>query len=68
MALVQNFKDGDNHLSSSILTTLDTLCGICDDFDNRPIGKPFEGKITCQACLDTARIVFESCKKNEVMK
>ncbi|ECO4312756.1 hypothetical protein AB0001_004759 [Salmonella enterica] len=68
MAKVTTYADGLNHLSTSVLTTLDTLCGICDDQDNKPESDEFDGEITCKACADTARIVFESCTKSETKK
>jgi len=66
MAKVIRYMDGFNHLAGSPRTTLETLCGVCDDIDNRQDGDEFEGEITCIACQDAARIVFASCKKSEV--
>lgn len=66
MAKVTKFTGGDTHLMSGPATTLDSLCGVCHDYDNRPVGKPFEGELTCPACIETAWVVFDSCKKSEV--
>ncbi|EDV3146918.1 hypothetical protein RRT02_000607 [Salmonella enterica] len=66
MAWVQNFQDGEAHLPNDVRTTLDTLCGICDDQENKPNGEPYEGKVTCPVCRGVARLIFESCKKSEV--
>jgi len=66
MAKVIKFTGGDTHLMSGTLTTLDSLCGICQENDNRPVGEEFEGKLTCPACIETAMVVFHSCKKSEV--
>lgn len=66
MAKVTKFMDGHTHLMSSPITSFDTLCGVCDDPGNRPVGDEFEGKITCIACIQTAVVVFDSCKKSEV--
>lgn len=66
MARVIKYMDGFNHLESCPSTTLDTLCGYCDDLDNRPIGDVFEGEVTCKSCRSVALVVFNSCKKSEV--
>lgn len=66
MAKVTKRKDGLAHLLSSPITTLDTLCGICDDPDNKPVGDEYEGEITCTACKQTAWVVLNSFKKSEV--
>jgi len=66
MARVIKYMDGFNHLESCPSTTLDTLCGYCDDLDNRPIGDVFEGEVTCKSCRSVALVVFKSCKKSEV--
>lgn len=66
MAKVYTFTDGLNHLPSGILTTLHTLCGVCDDPENEQESFLFEGPITCDACRETARVVFDHCKKSEV--
>jgi hypothetical protein len=66
MARVTRFTDGYNHLMSGPCTTLDSLCGICQDHENMPQGPEFEGEVTCDACRETAWVVFDSCKKKEV--
>lgn len=66
MAIVQDFADGYAHMPSDPRTTLDTLCGICHDPDNRPTSKVYSGKITCTVCRGVAKTVFDSCKKSEV--
>lgn len=66
MARVIKYMDGFNHLESCPSTTLETLCGYCDDLDNRPIGDVFEGEVTCKSCRSVALVVFNSCKKSEV--
>lgn len=67
MAKVIKYEDGFNHLESDYVTTIETLCGICDDTENRSIGEVFEGKVTCSACRAVARAVFTACKKSEVL-
>lgn len=66
MARVIKYMDGFNHLESDPTTTLETLCGHCDDRDNRPIGDVFEGEVTCKDCRAVAIVVFNACKKSEV--
>lgn len=66
MARVIRYMDGLNHLESHATTTLETLCGICDDRDNSCVGDVFEGVVTCDDCRSVAIKVFESCKKSEV--
>lgn len=66
MATVQDFQDGYAHLPHDLRTTLDTLCGICDDPGNRPVSEVREGKVTCPVCRGAAFLIFESCKKSEV--
>lgn len=68
MARVIKYADGFNHLESDYVTTLETLCGICHDKDNHPVGEVFEGKVTCKECRAVARAVFAACKKTEVSK
>lgn len=66
MAKVQNFQDGYAHLPHAPSTTFETLCGVCDDFDNRAEGDVYEGKVTCPDCRNAALLIFNSCKKSEV--
>lgn len=66
MAKVIRYEDGYNHLESDYVTTLETLCGHCDDSGNRQIGDVFDGEVTCKDCRAVARAVFAACKKSEV--
>lgn len=66
MARVVRFTDGDTHILGAAITTLHTICGICDDPDNHQDGDEFEGVLTCEGCKEVARNVFYSCKKSEV--
>lgn len=66
MAKVIKYQDGLNHLESDHVTTLETLCGICDDRDNKCVSAIFEGDVTCRDCRAVARAVFAACKKSEV--
>lgn len=66
MARVIKYMDGFNHLESCPSTTLETLCGHCDDRDNHPTSEVFEGEVTCKSCRSVALAVFNSCKKSEV--
>ncbi|UJD93702.1 hypothetical protein FS593_05035 [Lelliottia amnigena] len=66
MARVIKYTDGFYHLESHPTTTLETLCGICDDPDNHQIGDIKNGKVTCTDCRAVARVVFSSCKPDEV--
>ncbi|EGT4949775.1 hypothetical protein SM084_004111 [Cronobacter sakazakii] len=68
MATVQNFSDGFSHLPHDARTTLETLCGVCDDKENRAVSEQYEGEITCPVCRGAARLIFNSCKKSEVKK
>ena len=66
MAIVIQHEDGLAHLQADNRTTFDTLCGVCDDQDNRAVGEMYSGPITCPVCRGAARIIFASCKKSEV--
>lgn len=66
MAKVVLFSDGFTHIEGAPLSSFDTICGICDDYDNRQEGEKFEGELTCKVCKHVASAVFSSCKKSEV--
>lgn len=66
MAYVVKFTDGYNHIINSTLSTLHTLCGICDDPNNKQQGEMFKGRIDCDACREAVAIVFESCTKRDI--
>lgn len=66
MAYVYRFADGKTHILNSSYSTLHTLCGICDDHNNKVQGEMEVGKITCRACKEAVAIVFECCTRRDI--
>ncbi|MGJ0637201.1 hypothetical protein [Xenorhabdus bovienii] len=54
-----------NHLSADNDSFFVTQCGISEEYISRS-RKLKTGKITCPDCIKIARIVFESCTRDEL--
>ncbi|CDM88226.1 hypothetical protein [Xenorhabdus bovienii] len=53
-----------NHLPNSQNSDYVTLCGISHEYI--PDGKLKTGRVDCPFCIEIARVVFESCSRDEL--